>query len=51
MASIIIKEVSNGYIVEFENMAENFRETEIYATFQQVLEILGKVERIGIDQQ
>ena len=47
MAKIIIKEVYNGFVVEFENLQENFRREEIFSTFEEVVARLERVKRIG----
>ena len=47
MAKIIIKEVSNGFVVEFEDLQLNFRKEEIFSTFAEVVERLERVKAIG----
>jgi hypothetical protein len=47
MAKIIIKEVSNGFVLEFEDLQENYRVEEIYTSFEEVVKRLERVKRIG----
>jgi hypothetical protein len=47
MARIIIKEVSNGFVVEFEDLQLNFRKEEIFSTFAEVVRRLERVKAIG----
>jgi hypothetical protein len=46
MAKIIIKEVSNGFVLEFEDLEVNYRQEEIYATFEEVVKRLERIKRI-----
>jgi len=46
MAKITIKEVSNGFVVEFEDMQKNYREEEIFSTFEDVVKRLERIKKI-----
>lgn len=45
-AKITIKEVYNGFVVEFENLQKNFRREEIFTSFEDVVERLNTVKKI-----
>lgn len=46
MARIIIKEVSNGFVVEFEDLQKNYRQEEIFSTFEEVVKRLERIKAI-----
>ena len=46
MAKITIKEVSNGFVVEFEDLQINYRIEEIFSTFEEVVKRLERIKRI-----
>ncbi len=45
-AKIIIKEVYNGFVVEFEDLQENFRREEIFTCFEDVVLRLKSIKKI-----